>query len=129
MTDAAVHAVNPDQQARVRLSGREICKSFGPAQVLFDVSIDLRAGEVHALLGENGAGKSTLVKILSGYHQPTSGALSLDQTAVTFEDSEVAENHGVILIHQELNLAEQLTVEENIFLGREIKRGWFLDKA
>ena len=129
MTDAAVHAVNPDQQARVRLSGREICKSFGPAQVLFDVSIDLHAGEVHALLGENGAGKSTLVKILSGYHQPTSGALSLDQSEVTFEDSEVAENHGVILIHQELNLAEQLTVEENIFLGREIKRGWFLDKA
>ncbi|NIY76430.1 sugar ABC transporter ATP-binding protein [Thalassospira sp. HF15] len=129
MTDAAVHAVNPDPDARVRLSGRQICKSFGPAQVLFDVSIDLRAGEVHALLGENGAGKSTLVKILSGYHQPTSGDLTLDQAPVTFEDSEVAENHGVILIHQELNLAEQLTVEENIFLGREIKRGWFLDKA
>jgi ribose transport system ATP-binding protein len=129
MTDAAVHAVNPDQDARVRLSGRQICKSFGPAQVLFDVSIDLRAGEVHALLGENGAGKSTLVKILSGYHQPTSGDLTLDQSPVTFEDSEIAENHGVILIHQELNLAEQLTVEENIFLGREIKRGWFLDKA
>lgn len=129
MTDAAVHAVNPDPDARVRLSGREICKSFGPAQVLFDVSIDLRAGEVHALLGENGAGKSTLVKILSGYHQPSGGNLTLDQAPVTFEDSEVAENHGVILIHQELNLAEQLTVEENIFLGREIKRGWFLDKA
>ncbi|WP_297000689.1 MULTISPECIES: sugar ABC transporter ATP-binding protein [unclassified Thalassospira] len=129
MTDAAVHAVDTDQQARVRLSGREICKSFGPAQVLFDVSIDLRAGEVHALLGENGAGKSTLVKILSGYHQPTSGELILDGAPVEFADSEIGENHGVILIHQELNLAEQLTVEENIFLGREIKRGWFLDKA
>ena len=129
MTDAAVHAVNPDQQARVRLSGRQICKSFGPAQVLFDVSIDLHAGEVHALLGENGAGKSTLVKILSGYHQPTSGELILDQSTVTFDDSEIGESHGVILIHQELNLAEQLTVEENIFLGREIKRGWFLDKT
>ncbi|MEK9846061.1 ATP-binding cassette domain-containing protein, partial [Thalassospira sp.] len=129
MTDAAVHAVNPDQQVRTRLSGRQICKSFGSAQVLFDVSIDLMAGEVHALLGENGAGKSTLVKILSGYHQPSSGELVLDGAPVTFHDSEAGENHCVILIHQELNLAEQLTVEENIFLGREIKRGWFLDKA
>ena len=73
--------------------------------------------------------KSTLVKILSGYHQPTSGELILDGAPVEFADSEIGENHGVILIHQELNLAEQLTVEENIFLGREIKRGWFLDKA
>ncbi|MEQ9344863.1 MAG: sugar ABC transporter ATP-binding protein [Thalassospira sp.] len=129
MSDAANHAVNSDQQAQIRLSGRQICKSFGSAQVLFDVSIDLYAGEVHALLGENGAGKSTLVKILSGYHQPTSGELVLDHAPVEFLDSEIGENHGVILIHQELNLAEQLTVEENIFLGREIKRGWFLDKA
>jgi ribose transport system ATP-binding protein len=129
MTDAAVNAVNPDQDRSVRLSGRQICKSFGSAQVLFDVSIDLHAGEVHALLGENGAGKSTLVKILSGYHQPTSGELVLDHAPVVFPDSEVGEKSGVILIHQELNLAEQLTVEENIFLGREIKRGWFLDKA
>ncbi|HAY49848.1 MAG TPA: ABC transporter ATP-binding protein, partial [Thalassospira sp.] len=102
MTDAAVHAVNPDQQVRTRLSGRQICKSFGSAQVLFDVSIDLMAGEVHALLGENGAGKSTLVKILSGYHQPSSGELVLDGAPVTFHDSEAGENHGVILIHQEL---------------------------
>ncbi|WP_114093703.1 sugar ABC transporter ATP-binding protein [Thalassospira xiamenensis] len=129
MTDAAVHAVNPGTEGNIRLSGRKICKSFGPAQVLFDVSIDLYAGEVHALLGENGAGKSTLVKILSGYHEPTEGGLVLDGAEVSFADSEAGEGHGVILIHQELNLAEQLTVEENIFLGREIKRGWFLDKT
>lgn len=129
MTDAAVHAVNPGTEGKIRLSGRKICKSFGPAQVLFDVSIDLYAGEVHALLGENGAGKSTLVKILSGYHEPTEGGLVLDGAEVSFADSEAGEGHGVILIHQELNLAEQLTVEENIFLGREIKRGWFLDKT
>ncbi|KZB56656.1 sugar ABC transporter ATP-binding protein [Thalassospira xiamenensis] len=129
MTDAAVHAVNPGIGGEVRLSGRKICKSFGPAQVLFDVSIDLHAGEVHALLGENGAGKSTLVKILSGYHEPTEGELVLDGKSISFADSEAGEGHGVILIHQELNLAEQLTVEENIFLGREIKRGWFLDKT
>ncbi|AJD50625.1 monosaccharide ABC transporter ATP-binding protein, CUT2 family [Thalassospira xiamenensis M-5 = DSM 17429] len=129
MTDAAVHAVNPGTEGKIRLSGRKICKSFGPAQVLFDVSVDLYAGEVHALLGENGAGKSTLVKILSGYHEPTEGGLVLDGAEVSFADSEAGEGHGVILIHQELNLAEQLSVEENIFLGREIKRGWFLDKT
>ncbi|WP_339861807.1 sugar ABC transporter ATP-binding protein [Thalassospira alkalitolerans] len=129
MMDTAVDAVDPGIGGELRLSGRKICKSFGPAQVLFDVSIDLRAGEVHALLGENGAGKSTLVKILSGYHQPTEGELVLDGANVSFADSAVGEAHGVILIHQELNLAEQLTVEENIFLGREIKRGWFLDKV
>jgi len=129
MTDAAVHAVNPGTECNIRLSGPKICKSFGPAQVLFDVSIDLHAGEVHALLGENGAGKSTLVKILSGYHEPTEGGLVLDGAEVSFSDSEAGEGHGVILIHQELNLAEQLSVEENIFLGREIKRGWFLDKT
>lgn len=106
----------------------EISKSFGPVQVLFDVSLQIFPGEVHALLGENGAGKSTLVKILSGYEAPTEGALYMDGEEVSW-DSEGAEAKGVVLIHQEFNLAEQLTVEESVFLGREIRKGFFLDKA
>src|SRR5690606_7184735 len=83
---------------------------------------------VHALIGENGAGKSTIMKILSGYHDPTRGELLLDGEQVSFASSEEAENRGIILMHEEFNLAEQLKVEENIFLGRELKRGFFLDK-
>jgi ribose transport system ATP-binding protein len=110
----------------VLLGANRLCKRFGAVQVLFDVSIDLRAGEVHALIGENGAGKSTLMKILSGTHPPTSGSLSFAGSEVAFESSEAAEALGIVLIHQEFNLAEQLSVEANIFLGREIRRGPFL---
>jgi ribose transport system ATP-binding protein len=103
-------------------------RSFGPVQVLFDVDFDLRAGEVHALIGENGAGKSTTMKILAGYLAPSGGQVLLDGAPVRFANSAAAEAAGVILIHQEFNLAQQLSVEENIFLGREIRRGPFLDR-
>ena len=103
-------------------------RSFGPVQILFDVSIDLWPGEVHALIGENGAGKSTTMKIMSGYLAPSSGEVRLDGKAVVFGGSQAAESRGIVLIHQEFNLAEQLTVEQNVFLGREIRRGLFLDK-
>lgn len=100
---------------------------FGPIQVLHGVDFDLRAGEVHALIGENGAGKSTTMKILGGYLQPTSGTIFLDGKEVAFASSREAEDRGIVMIHQEFNLASQLSVEENIFLGRELKRGPFLD--
>ena len=106
-----------------------VAKSFGPVQVLFGVDFDVIPGEVHALVGENGAGKSTLMKILAGYHQPTSGTIRVDGQPVTLSGSGPAEALGIVLIHQEFNLAEHLTVEENISLGREIRRGLFLDKA
>ncbi len=109
------------------LAAQKVSRSFGPVQVLFDIDMTLRAGEVHALIGENGAGKSTLMKILSGYLAPTHGDLMLDGKTVTFLSSEDAEDAGIILIHQEFNLAEQLTVEQNIFLGREIRKGFLLD--
>ena len=105
----------------------KVSRSFGPVQVLFDVDFDLYPGEVHALIGENGAGKSTMMKILSGYLEPTSGKVTLDGAPASFASSEDAEDRGVVLIHQEFNLADQLSVEQNIFLGREIKRGLFLD--
>ena len=106
-----------------------ISKSFGPVPVLFSVSMDVRPGEVHALIGENGAGKSTLMKILSGFHDPTSGQIRLDGEQTTLPANGGAEKLGIVLIHQELNLAEQMTVEENVFLGRELKSRGFLDKA
>src|SRR5690606_4467349 len=110
------------------LEARKVSRSFGPVEVLHEVGFALNAGEVHALIGENGAGKSTLMKILSGYLEPTKGDLLLDGKPVSFSSSEEAEDAGIILIHQEFNLAEQLTVEENIFLGREWKKGPFLRK-
>nr|WP_253944235.1 sugar ABC transporter ATP-binding protein [Pseudogemmobacter hezensis] len=93
------------------------------------ISIALAPGRVHALIGENGAGKSTTMKILAGYQPPSSGAVLLDGKPVTFASVGAAEAAGISMIHQEFNLADHLSVEENIFLGRELKRGPFLDKA
>lgn len=110
------------------LQASRISKSFGAVPVLFSVSMDIRAGEVHALIGENGAGKSTLMKILSGFHAPTSGHIMLDGREIRLPMNGEAEKLGIVLIHQELNLAEQMTVEENVFLGREHIRNGLLDR-
>ena len=107
---------------------RDVRKSFGPVEVLHGVNLDLRAGEVLALIGENGAGKSTTMKILAGYQPATSGRILLEGEEVTFGSLHDGEEAGIVMIHQEFNLAEQLTVEQNIFLGRELRRGPFLDK-
>ncbi|ETA50846.1 sugar ABC transporter ATP-binding protein [Ponticoccus alexandrii] len=109
------------------LAAKRVTRSFGPIEVLHGVDFDLRPGEIHALIGENGAGKSTMMKILGGYLSPTTGGLELDGTPVTFADQREAEAAGILMIHQEFNLALQLTVEENLFLGREKRRGPFLD--
>ncbi len=109
------------------LAASGIGKSFGPTPVLRDIVFEVEAGEVHALVGENGAGKSTLLKILAGQVAPSAGAVTIDGAPVTFAGIAEAEARGIMLIHQELNLAPHLTVEQNIFLGREIRRGWFLD--
>ncbi|HZH53072.1 MAG TPA: sugar ABC transporter ATP-binding protein [Microvirga sp.] len=109
------------------LRAENISKSFGPIEVLSDISLDLRAGEVHAVIGENGAGKSTLMRILSGHLQPSKGGLHLDGTAVPFSGPVDAEGRGIVLVHQEILLAEDLTVAQNLFLGREIRRLGFVD--
>ena len=105
----------------------QIVKAFGPVQVLHGVSFRLEAGRVYGLLGENGAGKSTLMKILSGYEQPTAGVLRINGSPQQFANSRDAEALGIVLIHQEFNLAEDLSIADNIYLGHEIKRGWLLD--
>lgn len=112
----------------ILLEARGVCKDYGPVRVLFDVDFSLYRGEVHALIGENGAGKSTLVKILCGLVRPTHGELHYRGKAWEVTDVSEAERQGVVMIHQEFNLAEDLTVEENIFLGREARRGWLLDR-
>ncbi|HEX7815825.1 sugar ABC transporter ATP-binding protein [Dyella sp.] len=98
-----------------------IHKAFGPVQVLRGVDFELRAGEVHALMGENGAGKSTLMKILTGQHRSDAGDIRVDGKPVTLGSPTDAEKLGIAIIHQELNLIPSLTVAENLFLGRELR--------
>jgi ribose transport system ATP-binding protein len=123
------HACTPAEDSAMSLSVefRNISKSFGPVRVLHDVSFELAPGKVIGLLGENGAGKSTLVKILSGYENATDGELAINGRALAFANSREAEAEGVVMIHQEFNLAEDLTIAQNIFLGHERKNGWLLD--
>src|SRR5712691_1030950 len=101
------------------LEMRGINKSFAGNAVLGDVSLSARTGEVHALVGENGAGKSTLMKILYGVYQPDAGEILIDGQAVAFPRPSDALRSGIAMIYQELSLAPDLTVAENIFLGRE----------
>lgn len=106
-------------KADVALRMTAISKRFGPVQALSGVSLTLRRGTVHALVGENGAGKSTLMKILSGVYQPDSGSIEIEGANRVFEKPEQSLATGVSMIYQELDLAEHLTVAENIFLGNE----------
>ena len=104
-----------------------LSRSFGPIEVLSDVSIGVRPGEVHAIIGENGAGKSTLMKILSGHLAPSRGAVKLDGLAVELRGPVDAERRGIVLVHQEIMLAPDLSIAENMFLGRELQRGLTVD--
>lgn len=107
----------PPSEIILELNG--IGKSFGDTAVLQDIHFALRRGTVHAVCGENGAGKSTLMKILSGVHQPDGGAMFLDGRPFAPADPAAALEAGISMIYQELDQAEDLTVSENIFLGRE----------
>jgi ribose transport system ATP-binding protein len=105
----------------------KVDKSFGPVQVLHGVSFDLTPGRVFGLLGENGAGKSTLMKILAGYETLSGGEVRIDGHPMRFDGPRAAEARGIVMIHQEFALAEDLTIAQNIFLGHEKTRGWWLD--
>jgi rhamnose transport system ATP-binding protein len=101
--------------ARVSLDG--VSMRFGATQALDDVSLELRPGEIHGLVGENGAGKSTLVKILAGVHQPDAGSVGLDGEPVVLHGPAQARELGIAVVHQEPRLFPDLTVAENVFLG------------
>jgi ribose transport system ATP-binding protein len=99
---------------------RSVSKSFPGVQALRDVSFTVQTGEVHALVGENGAGKSTLMKILSGVYPDYDGEVFFEGSRLALRSPRDAQQHGIAIIHQELNLVSELTVAENIFLGSEL---------
>ena len=107
------------------LETRKLTKRFPGVVALRDVSFNLKPGEIHALCGENGAGKSTLIKLLSGIHPFGSyeGELRVDDQAASFKSIRDAEKSGIAVITQEFALIDELSVAENIFLGREPMRG------
>ena len=105
--------------AAPRLELRHASKSFGRVRALSDGDLKLWPGEVHALLGENGAGKSTLVKILAGVHQPDTGEILIDGVARQFATPAAARDAGLAVIYQEPTLFFDLSIAENIFMGRQ----------
>jgi ribose transport system ATP-binding protein len=104
-----------------------IVKSFGGVEALRSVDFTLRAGEIHGLVGENGAGKSTLMKIIAGVHADFTGTMKLDGKVVRFRSARDALNAGVGMVHQELSIAPDLSVAENVFLGMQPTRGGLID--
>jgi simple sugar transport system ATP-binding protein len=108
--------------AILELSG--VSKHFGAIHALTDVSLALRAGEVVGLMGDNGAGKSTLVKIIAGNFPPSDGTMALDGRRVSFRKPSDARAQGIEIVYQDLALCDNLTAAENVFLGREVMRGF-----
>ncbi len=114
---------------KVVLAARNVAKSYGAIHALKGVNFDIRRGQVTTLFGENGAGKSTLMKVLSGVIRPTSGEIILDGKPVAFSSSTDARDRGISIIHQELSLAPNMSVRDNIFMGREIRGATGVDFA
>lgn len=115
---------SPDELLRIE----GIRKTFPGVVALDSVDFDLRRGEVHVLLGENGAGKSTLIKMLSGAYRPDAGKIVVDGKKVRIHGAQDAERLGIATIYQEFNLVPDLTVAENIFLGRQPRRFGLIDR-
>ncbi|WP_077038346.1 sugar ABC transporter ATP-binding protein [Pelomonas sp. KK5] len=110
------------KHGEIVLSARGVAKSYGSVHALKGVNFDIRAGQVTTLFGENGAGKSTLMKILSGVVTPTAGEIVLDGVPVVFGSASEARERGISIIHQELSLAPNLSVRDNVFMGRELMK-------
>ena len=125
MTSLSKQLPEPATEALL-LEVRDVSKSFPGVKALQDMQLTLRRGEVLALVGENGAGKSTLMKLLSGIYQPDAGEFYIDGEPLRVGAPKDAQDRGIAIIHQEFNLMPDLTVAENIFIGREQPRGGFL---
>src|SRR5579864_91309 len=102
----------------------DISKSFGAIQALSDVSLTLERREVVGLMGDNGAGKSTLMRIIAGNFRPTRGVITIDGRPVTFHNPIDARRSGVEIVYQDLALCDNLTAAANVFLGRELRKGY-----
>lgn len=113
----------------MQIQMKGIHKAFGSNQVLSGVDFDLREGEVHALMGENGAGKSTLMNILTGLHARDKGTILIDGKETYFANPKEAERQGIAFIHQELNIWPDMTVVDNLFIGKEMSSNWGLLKS
>ena len=113
----------------ILLEMKNIHKSFPGVYALNAVDFKLRAGEVHALIGENGAGKSTLIKVLGGIYPADQGEIFINGKKVEIKGVKSAQDNGISIIHQELVLVPHMTVAENILLGREPGRGKFVDQS
>ncbi len=111
----------------VILEMKEIDKTFPGVHALDRVNLDVKRGEVHALMGENGAGKSTLMKVLTGIYSKDSGSIVYEGKEVEFTSPREAQAAGIVIVHQELNMMGHLTVAQNIFIGREIMKGSIID--
>jgi ABC-type sugar transport system ATPase subunit len=112
-----------DERVAPLLAAHGLWKSYGGVHAVRDVTLEFPAGSVTALVGDNGAGKSTLIKMLSGVLQPDRGHLEMDGREVRFENPAAARAHGLETVYQDLALADQRDVAENLFMGRELVRG------
>ena len=111
----------------VILTMKDIDKSFPGVHALDHVDLEVKKGEVHALMGENGAGKSTLMKVLTGIYTKDSGTITYEGKEVEFASTKEAQDAGIVIVHQELNMMGHLTVAQNIFIGREFMKGMKID--
>jgi len=115
--------------SEVILTMTGIDKSFPGVHALDHVNLEVKKGEVHALMGENGAGKSTLMKVLTGIYKKDSGTITYEGKDIEFLNPKDAKEAGIVIVHQELNMLGHLTVAQNIFIGREMKKGGLIDDA
>lgn len=113
----------------VILTMEGIDKSFPGVHALDHVDLEVCRGEVHALMGENGAGKSTLMKVLTGIYSKDAGTITYEGREVEFHNPREAQEAGIVIVHQELNMMNHLTVAQNIFIGREFMKGFIIDDA
>ncbi|MBC2857275.1 sugar ABC transporter ATP-binding protein [Cetobacterium sp. 2A] len=112
----------------MKVEMNNICKAFGDIKVLKKVNLNILDGEIHALMGENGAGKSTLIKVLTGVYTKDDGEISIDGEKVEIKSIKDSEKYGIAYVHQELNVVKEMTICDNMFLGKELRKRGLLDK-